>query len=272
MIEVKGLKHAYETGDGTRKAALNGINFIVRPGETVALIGANGSGKTTLARHLNGLLKPHAGQVLVDGLDTLDVTAIADIRQKVGYLFQDPDNQLVAPTVAEDVAFGPENLGLPSDEIITRVHEALDMVGMLELSEKPLQFLSGGQKQCVALAGVLAMQPRYLVLDEPTSMLDPSGREMVRKAIVKLKSQGYAIIYITHHLEEALAMDRIILLEEGKVAMDGQRSDILPLLVEGCSSLELPPLLALMKGLRQYGLDVPGDIYTVDGLVDYLCS
>ncbi|MDP8923824.1 MAG: energy-coupling factor transporter ATPase [Chloroflexota bacterium] len=228
--------------------ALRGVSLTVRDGERVAVVGANGSGKSTLARLLNGLLLPTGGQVRVGGLDTRDPAGRREIRQAVGMVFQNPDNQLVATIVEEDVAFGPENLGLPSDEIRARVDAALALLGLEELRHRPPHLLSGGQKQRVAIAGALAMRPHVLVLDEETALLDPVGRAEVRAAVARLHAEGTAIVQVTHFMEEAVAADRVLVMAGGRVVLEG------------------PPrvVFARQAELRALRLDVPQVALDVD--------
>jgi len=222
FIETRGLGHTYRFGDGERIVALRDVDLRIPRADFVAVIGANGSGKSTLARHLNALLLPTAGQVYVDGLPTTNPANVWKIRRRVGMVFQNPDNQLVASTVEEDVAFGPENWGLPRREIRNRVGEALHAVGLWEHRTRPPQMLSGGQKQLVAIAGALATRPDCIVLDEPTSMLDPLGRRRVLETIRRLnEDSGLTIIFITQSMDEAAAADRVLALHHGRVVLDG---------------------------------------------------
>ncbi len=252
--------------------ALDGVSLSVEKGEYVAVVGANGSGKSTLAKCLNALLIPTRGQVLVDNLDTKDPTAVWGIRQRVGMVFQNPDNQLVATVVEEDVAFGPENLGLPPAEIRRRVEEALRVVDMWDYRDHAPHLLSGGQKQRVAIAGILAMRPACLILDEATAMLDPLGRTEVLGTIARLnREEGITILHITHAMEEAALARRIVALADGRVVLDGPpaeifaRPDALLRL-----RLTLPPVPALAQELRAAGLPLSGAALTVDDLVDAL--
>ena len=222
MIQMQNLCHAYRDENGDELLALDNINLSLYQGEFVAVIGRNGSGKSTLAKHLNALLIPSSGHCTVDGLETGDHSKVWDIRQRVGMVFQNPDNQIVASIVEEDVAFGPENLGLPSPEIVRRVEDALRLVDMTEYRLHGPHLLSGGQKQRVAIAGVLAMQPTCLVLDEPTAMLDPVGRQEVLEAVCRLhRDEKITVVYITHFMEEAVKADRVVVMDAGHVIMDG---------------------------------------------------
>lgn len=271
MIEVKGVKYKYQETE-SKGTAVNGVSLQINKGEFLAVLGPNGSGKSTLAKLLNGLLKPTEGIVTVDGLDTRNDGDITLIRQRLGFLFQNPENQIVAPIVEEDVAFGPENLGLPPEEIRQRVDKALDIVGLSHCRKHPVQFLSGGQKQCVAIAGLLAMEPEYLILDEPTAMLDPVGRKKVLDIVLELKNRGVGIIYITHHLKEAILAQRLILMEKGQVVRDEPMPKALRLIIEETQMGDLPPLFQLIGGLRQKGFPIPDDIKTSEELVNYLAN
>jgi len=247
----------------------------VNSGEFLAVIGPNGSGKSTLAQHLNGLLLPTEGEVLVDGIatSTADSDQIWEIRRQVGMVFQNPDNQLVATTVEEDVAFGPENLGLPSALIRERVDWALEQVGMSHLSRAEPHKLSGGQKQRVAIAGVLAMKPKCIVLDEPTAMLDPQGRLEVWETLRGLQQQGITIILVTHFMEEAARAQRILVLSQGSLALCGSPQEVFG---HGQKlsqlGLELPQIAELGHELRKSGILVPSHIFTTEALVTWLCK
>lgn len=271
LIEVKNLTHIYNAGTPEAVAAIRGIDLTIERGDFVAIVGGNGSGKSTLAKHFNALLLPSEGEVIVDGLNTRDRSAVWEIRQRVGMVFQNPDNQLVATLVEEDVAFGPENLGLPPDEIVRRVQDTLAAVDMLEHRRREPHLLSGGQKQRVAIAGILAMRPQCLVLDEATTMLDPQGQREVLETIARLNAQGVTVIHITHAMEEAVHCRRVIALAEGRVALDGppdevfRRAEDLKLL-----RLVLPPVPALAHRLRRDGLPLAQSILTIDHLEDEL--
>lgn len=253
-------------------SALEGINLSIRPGEFVGILGPNGSGKSTLARHFNALLRPSRGKVLIEGLDTADPRNLWEIRQRVGMVFSNPDNQLIAPMVEEDVAFGPENLGLPAEEIRSRVDEALDRVSMLEYRQRPPSRLSGGQKQRVAIAGALAMRPRYLVLDEPTSMLDYSGRVEVLDFLHQLnREMGITVILITHYLEELMEADRLIVMGGGRIELDGTPEGLFESILElKHLALDLPPILELGRRLKERGVPVPPRVKRAEALVDFL--
>lgn len=269
FIAVRGLTHRYPRPGADPVLALDGVDLAVGRGEYLGVVGANGSGKSTLAKHLNGLLQPTAGEVLVDGLDTRDPAALVHIRRTVGMVFQNPDNQIVATTVEEDVAFGPENLGVPPAEIRARVDEALFLVGLADLRERPPHLLSGGQKQRLAIAGALAMRPACLVLDEATAMLDPRGRAEVLDTVRRLNAEeGITVVHITHFLDEVVELGRLVILDRGRVAFDGPpaeafgRADLLERV-----GLELPPVAALAARLRRAGLAVPPDALTVERLL-----
>ncbi|WP_324717014.1 energy-coupling factor transporter ATPase [Carboxydochorda subterranea] len=275
LLDVQEVSFSYAAGGATPAVgALSGVSLRVRRGEFVAIVGPNGSGKSTLARHLNGLLVPQQGRVLVDGMDTRDPAAVWEIRRRVGMVFQNPDNQLVATTVEEDVAFGPENLGIAHPELGQRVEWALDVVGMSAFRRHAPHRLSGGQKQRVAIAGVLAMRPSCIVLDEPTSMLDPEGQQEVMDALVELRRKlGVAVVLITHRMREAALADRVVVMHQGRILHEGspgavfQQADLLRRL-----GLDLPPAIALAERLRRLGVDVPAAILTPRELVEWLCS
>ena len=274
LIRVRGLHHTYHTGTSEPVSALRGIDLDVRLGECVAVVGGNGSGKSTLAKHLNALLLPTAGEVVVDGLDTRDHDAVWAVRQRVGMIFEHPDDQLVAAVVEEDVAFGCENLGLPSAEIRARVDAALRVVGLVALRRRPPHLLSGGQKQRVAIAGVLAMRPRCLVLDEATSMLDPSGQHEVMETVLRLRrDEGLTLVLITHAMEEAALADRIVVLAEGRIALSGTpaevfaREDLLHDL-----RLEPPQIVLLGRRLVEAGLPLPPGLLTAEQLADAVAA
>ncbi len=274
MIVVQDVSFAYEKGGEGEQKALEEINLKVARGEYMAIIGHNGSGKSTLAKHFNALLTPAAGRVLVDGMCTRDKDHLYQIRQRVGMVFQNPDNQIVATTVEEDVAFGPENLGLPPREIRERVEEALELVRMADMRRHAPHLLSGGQKQRVAIAGVIAMRPRCLVLDEPTAMLDPRGREEVLQTVGRLnREEGITVIYITHFMEEVRRADSLTVMDRGRIVLKGtprrvfSQGDLLQSL-----GLEVPPVTELARRLKMRGLDIAPDILEVDELVGMLCS
>lgn len=273
MIKLQEVMHTYVGADQIEQKALNGINMEIQDGEFLVILGHNGSGKSTLAKHLNGLLLPQEGTVLVDGMDTKDPQVFWEIRRRVGMVFQNPDNQLIATSVEEDVAFGPENLGIPPDEIRERVDQALNWVGMEEYKERAVHLLSGGQKQRVAIAGIMAMRPKVLVLDEPTAMLDPRGRLEVMTAIHRLnKTRGITVVHITHIMEEAVAADRIMIMEEGQVQMSGKPAEIFAQADQlRRFRLDVPAMVDLADRLRKEGLNLPVDLLTVEEMVVALC-
>lgn len=273
MIEIKNLTHKYKMGQDQELVAVNNLSLNIRQGEFVAILGHNGSGKSTLAKHLNALLLPTSGQIVVNGLDTNDAEKLWQIRQQVGMVFQNPDNQLIATTVEEDVAFGPENLGIPPSKIRERVDEALQLVGMGNFKGNAPHLLSGGQKQRVAIAGIIAMRPQCLVLDEPTAMLDPSGREEVMQTIRKLnKEEGLTVIHITHFMDEAVFADRVVVMEKGKIVLEGQPREVFKQ-VETLKKLRLdvPPVTELAGLLHKEMPQISDDIMTIEEMVVALC-
>ena len=274
MIEVNHLSHLYVDENGNDLRALDDVNLTIQRGEFVAIIGTNGSGKSTLAKHFNVLLQPTEGNVTVCGFDTLDDEHIWNIRQHVGMVFQNPDNQIVAAVVEEDVAFGPENLGVPSAEIRKRVDEALAAVNMTEYAEHGPHLLSGGQKQRVAIAGVLAMKPDCIVLDEPTAMLDPKGRLEVLETIHRLnKEEGITIVIITQFMEEAVTADRVVVMKNGVKLQEGTPREIFTQ-VDTLKDLglDVPVAAEVASKLIQKGVDIPNDIITNDELGDALTT
>ncbi len=270
MIRIEHLFHRYE---GSCFPALDGVSLDFGDGEYVALIGPNGCGKTTLVKHLNGLLMPTEGNVLVDGMCTRDKKRLTEIRCRVGMIFQNPDHQIVGMTLEEDVAFGPGNLRLPSTEIRTRVDQALAAVGLAGYRDRHPHSLSGGEKQLLALAGVLAMGPRYVVLDEPTSSLDPASRSRVLAMARELKDQGIAIIHVTHHMEEVAWADRVVVMDKGRIVADDTPSSIFSR-VEWLKMLGLaPPAVAeLLWRLRLRGADIGSDVLTLEEAVEAISA
>ena len=278
IIRTENLTFRYTTEEGAAPAVLDGGSLTIQPGEFVAVLGHNGSGKSTLAKHVNAILLPTAGKVYVDGMDTCDEDRLLDVRRRVGMVFQNPDNQIVASVVEEDVAFGPENLGVPSAEIRERVDAALAAVGMSDYARHAPHLLSGGQKQRVAIAGVLAMRPRCIVLDEPTAMLDPVGRGEVLDTILRLnREEGITVVLITHHMDEAAQAQRVVVMHDGHVMADGRPGQVFQN-VDGLRrlGLEVPEPVALMYELQQSGVDVPLTALTVDEcagvLKELLCA
>ena len=269
ILRTQDLHFSYPTADGTASLVLDGVDLTMEEGSFVAVLGHNGSGKSTLAKHLNAILLPSGGAVYVSGIPTTDEDRLLDIRRTVGMVFQNPDNQIVANVVEEDVAFAPENLGVPSDEIRRRVDDALKAVGMYEFREHAPHLLSGGQKQRVAIAGVIAMQPRCIVLDEPTAMLDPIGRADVLRTIKTLnRTRGVTVVLITHHMDEAAQADRLVVMARGKVVADGAPKEVFQD-VEGLRAvgLTVPQTTELLWELRQEGLPLP-----LDALSDEECA
>ncbi len=272
-IETRSLYHRYELGEEETVTALAGVDLRVSRGEFLVIIGPNGSGKSTLAKHFNVLLLPFSGDVFVFGMNTRDEKYTWDIRRSAGMVFQNPDNQIVATVVEEDVAFGPENLGVPPAEIRSRVDESLDSVDMLALRRHAPHLLSGGQKQRVAIAGVLAMRPKCIILDEPTAMLDPRGREEVMRTVLELnRKHGITIIHITHYMDEALYADRVLVMDAGRVIMEGPPKEVFKNKDKLQSlGLDVPPLGKLSAMLAGAGYDVAPDALSVQELVEEIC-
>jgi len=274
FIEIKELCFSYPSERGERRMALDHVNLSIKEGEFVAVLGTNGSGKSTLAKHLNAILLPTTGVCRIAGMDTREAERLWDIRQTVGMVFQNPDNQIIAAIVEDDVAFGPENLGIPSDEIRRRVDEALISVDMASFRGFAPHLLSGGQKQRVAIAGTLAMKTKCLVLDEPTAMLDPIGRKEVLDTVRKLhRESGITVVYITHFMEEAAAAQRVIVMENGKVAEDGSPKEIFSQVdAMRKRGLDVPLAAEVAWKLRKQGIRLPEDIVTNEDLVVALCQ
>jgi len=267
IVKTENLNFTYSFGDGTgTKPVLNDLNIEIEKGTFVAIIGHNGSGKTTLAKHFNAILLPSGGRVFVEDMDTANEHYIIEIRRRVGMVFQNPDNQIVATVVEEDVAFAPENLGYPSEEIRKRVDEALKIVGMYEYREHAPHLLSGGQKQRIAIAGVLAMRPKCIVFDEPTAMLDPRGRETIINIMRELRDKhGVTVILITHHMDEAVYADRLIVMSDGDILLDGTPRNVfrdIDVLRE--TGLDIPDTALLLHDLKNDGFDVSLDALSVD--------
>ena len=271
IIVTEDLTFSYTSEDDEAPVmALNGLDLEIEKGTFVAILGHNGSGKSTLAKHFNAILLPVGGRVLIGGADTADENLTIEIRRQVGMVFQNPDNQIVATVVEEDVAFAPENLGYPPEEIRRRVDEALRIVGMYEFREHAPHLLSGGQKQRVAIAGVLAMEPDCIVFDEPTAMLDPRGRESIIKVIRDLRDKyKVTVVLITHHMEEAIDADRIIVMSDGEILMDGAPREVF-LDIDNLrkAGLSVPETVMILRDLREDGLDVAFDALTVDECAD----
>lgn len=275
MIKSEDLVFKYlNTEERTEKIAINHVNMEVKKGEFLVVLGHNGSGKSTMAKHMNALLLPSGGKIYVDGLDTSDGDNIWEVRRRAGMVFQNPDNQLVATIVEEDVAFGPENLGVEPSEIRKRVDNSLKAVGMYEYRKHAPHLLSGGQKQRIAIAGVLAMMPKCIVLDEPTAMLDPSGRKEVMKTIKEVnRNFGITIILITHYMDEAAQADRIIVMDKGEKVMEGVPREIFSQ-VENMKNigLDVPQVTELAYELKKEGLNITTEILNIDEMVDALCQ
>lgn len=259
IIKTENLTYAYRAAEGELpRIVLSGVDLEIEKGTFVAILGHNGSGKTTLAKHFNAILLPMGGHVFVGGMDTQDESLLIDIRRHIGMVFQNPDNQIVANVVEEDVAFAPENLGYPPEEIRRRVDEALKTVGMYEYREHAPHLLSGGQKQRIAIAGVLAMEPECVVFDEPTAMLDPKGRESIVSIIRQLRDKGkVTVVLITHHMDETIDADRVVVMSDGNIMMDGRPRDIFQN-VEALreTGLDVPETVSLMYELNQCGFNL----------------
>lgn len=275
IIKAKQLVHEYIRRDEegnveSISTALDHVDLDVKPGEFIAILGHNGSGKSTLAKHINALLEPSEGSLWVDGMDVSQEENILPVRQTAGMVFQNPDNQIIASVVEEDVGFGPENVGVPTDEIWERVEESLKAVGMLKYRHHSPNKLSGGQKQRVAIAGVVAMQPKCIVLDEPTAMLDPNGRrDVIRTAHELNKKKGVTILLITHYMEEVVDADRVFVMDQGKVVMQGTPREIFSQVGKLKEyRLDVPQVTILADLLRQSGLDIPIGVLRREELVD----
>ena len=270
MIEIQNVSYAFE--DAAAKA-LNNVSLTINDGEFVAVVGHNGSGKSTLAKHLNALLLPTEGKVLVDGMDTADEADTLSIRQRVGMVFQNPDNQLVTTIVEEDVAFGPENIGVPGNEIRARVDRALAAVGMEKYAHSAPNMLSGGQKQRIAIAGMLAMQPKVLVLDEATAMLDPKGRRDIIDLVTKLhKENGITVVMITQYMEEVIGADRVAVMSGGELILEGTPKEVFSqdeLLHK--HRLDVPVMQQLANRLNAHGANLPKSILSVEEMAQAIC-
>ena len=267
MIQTDALSFSYPVEEGQRRTtALDNVTLSIEKGSFVVVLGHNGSGKSTLAKHMNAVLLPSGGAVYVEGMDTEKEELLLEIRRRVGMVFQNPDNQIVANVVEEDVAFAPENLGVPTAEIRRRVDDALAAVGMTEFTRHAPHLLSGGQKQRVAIAGVIAMEPECIVLDEATAMLDPSGRREVLDTVHRLnRERGITVVHITHHMSEAEDADRVIVMNDGVVAMDGAPREIFSRVEElQALGLAAPDTVELLRRLNRHGMDLPLTAITVD--------
>ena len=274
IISVQNITFAYTREEGTETVkAIDGVSFEIEPGSFTAIIGKNGSGKSTLAKNLNGLLLPTEGDILVADYNTKDDAHIWDVRQTAGMVFQNPDNQLVSAIVEDDVAFGPENLGVDPQEIRQRVDQALEAVNMGQFKNKAPHLLSGGQKQRIAIAGVVAMKPRCIIFDEPTAMLDPKGRKEIMAIIDELHREGITVVLITHFMEEAVRADRVMIMHEGKILLDGTPAEVFSqgALIKSVN-LDVPPIVELADELRAVGISVPDEIITEEEMVAYVCQ
>lgn len=279
MIKVKDLSFEYIRRDeeGNVEAihkAIDNVSLEVKKGDFIAVLGANGSGKSTLAKHINAILYPTAGSVWVNGLNTMEDKNLWDIRQKAGMVFQNPDNQIIATVVEEDVGFGPENLGIPTQEIWQRVEDSLKAVGMLEFRHMSPNKLSGGQKQRVAIAGIMAMKPECIILDEPTAMLDPNGRKEVIATVRELnEKENVTVILITHHMDEVIYADKVFVMEKGHVVMEGTPREIFSRVEEIKKyRLDVPQVTELAYELKKSGLNIPNGILTVEELIDAIST
>lgn len=273
IISINDLIFEYEKeGVGESVRAIDDVSFEIEKGSFTAIIGKNGSGKSTLAKNLNGLLLPTDGVIYVNGYDTADDEHIWDVRRSAGMVFQNPDNQLVSSIVEDDVAFGPENLGVEPEEIRRRVDKALEDVNMGKFKEKAPHLLSGGQKQRIAIAGVVAMKPEIIIFDEPTAMLDPKGRKEIMSVIRELHEEGITVLLITHFMEEAVRADRVIIMHEGHVLLDGTPQEVFAQSdVIRNANLELPVMVQIGDKLRERGVPVPEDAITKERMVEFLC-
>ena len=274
IITIKNLIFEYTRGDESQPVrAIDNLNLEIERGSFTAIIGKNGSGKSTLAKNLNGLLLPTEGVIYVDGFDTRDDENIWNVRQTAGMVFQNPDNQLVSAIVEDDVAFGPENLGIEPAEIRRRVDKALEDVNMGQFKKKAPHLLSGGQKQRIAIAGVVAMKPKCIIFDEPTAMLDPKGRSEIMSIIDELHAEGITVILITHFMDEAVRADRVIIMHEGHILLDGTPQEVFEQeeLIRSVN-LDVPLMVEMGAKLRKAGIDVPKDIITEEKMVEFICQ
>ena len=273
ILETKDLHFRYDE-EGPSPVVLDGVDLQIEEGTFVAVLGHNGSGKSTLAKHMNAILLPSGGKVYVNGMDTADEDKLLDIRRTVGMVFQNPDNQIVANVVEEDVAFAPENLGVEPSEIRRRVDDALKAVGMYEYREHAPHLLSGGQKQRVAIAGVIAMQPRCIVLDEPTAMLDPQGRQEVISTVSRLcRENGMTVVLITHHMDECVGADRLVVMSNGRIVADGSPAKVFSQVeLMHSEGLDVPETTRLIYELNQEGFRLPMDALALDACADALAD
>ena len=274
MIDINQLYFKYDNEDKHNdKMVIQGIDLAINKGEFVVVLGSNGSGKSTLAKQMNALLIPSSGKVLVDSLDTSDADNVWKIRNKAGMVFQNPDNQIVATIVEEDVAFGPENLGIEPSEIRKRVDNSLESVHMLDYKKHAPYLLSGGQKQRVAIAGILAMRPSCIIFDEPTAMLDPRGRSEIMDIIKDLHSEGITVVLITHFMDEAVRAERVIIMDKGSILLDGTPQEVFrEREIIRSVNLDVPMAVELGSKLRSRGIKVPEDIVTIEEMVEFVCQ
>lgn len=277
IINASGLVHEYSRRDSEGNVlemirAVDGVDMQVEAGQFVAVLGANGSGKSTFAKHINALLAPTEGSLYIDGKDTSDRDNILAVRQLAGMVFQNPDNQIISNVVEEDVAFGPENMGMPPEKIASRVEESLKEVGMYEYRNHSPNRLSGGQKQRVAIAGIMAMHPRCIVLDEATAMLDPAGRKNVLSTVKKLNmEEEITVVLITHYMEEVVEADKVFVMRDGKVALSGTPREVFgqPEILEACR-VGIPDITKIALGLNRMGMQIPKDVLTEEELLSYV--
>ena len=273
IVNIKNLIFSYHPEDGEITKVIDNVNLDIEKGSFTAIIGRNGSGKSTLAKNINALLLPTSGDVYINGYNTKDDEHVWDIRQTAGMVFQNPDNQIVSSIVEDDVAFGPENLGIEPSVIRLRVDSALESVNMGEFRNKAPHMLSGGQKQRVAIAGVVAMKPKCIIFDEPTAMLDPKGRKEVMDIIQELNGEGITVILITHFMEEAALADRVVIMDNGVIKLDGKPEEVFMHIDELRNiNLDVPLAVELADRLRKRGIDVPADIISTEKMVEFLCQ
>lgn len=278
IIKIVDLIHDYVSHDDNEEKdivnrAINNVSLDVKAGEFIAVLGHNGSGKSTLAKHINAILQPTSGTVWVKGMDTTDETHLWDVRQSAGMVFQNPDNQIIGSIVEEDVGFGPENIGVPTDEIWQRVFESLKAVGMMEYKSHSPNKLSGGQKQRVAIAGVMAMKPECIILDEPTAMLDPNGRREVIKTVTELNQKaGVTVVLITHYMDEVIGADKVYVMDDGNIVMEGTPRQVFSQVDKlKALRLDVPQVTELAYELKEAGVPVSNGILTIEELVGELC-
>ncbi|MGV8119274.1 MAG: energy-coupling factor transporter ATPase [Candidatus Xenobiia bacterium LiM19] len=274
MIEIKDVSHQYNLESPDEVKALDGVSLTIHKGDFVCILGHNGSGKSTLAKHMNALLLPSRGDVLIDGISTKSEKELWQIRKKVGFVFQNPDSQLVAPTVEEELAFGPENIGIPREEILSRIDKALEIIGLARYRTSPPHLLSGGQKQRVAIASVLTMNPEYLVLDEPTAMLDPLGQSEVLNTLRELNlNRNITVVLVTQNMSDTVYAKRVIVMNAGTVVLDNSPQAVFSSIeLLRSYSLEAPPMAILSHELRKSGIKISPGILTVEEMAEALSS